>query len=159
MFFILGTRERTIDIASGYFLCPACGQLRRYTHKRLARYFTVYFLPLFQLNALGEIIQCQACQRTYPAEALQHRVRLLTEKEFLKAMQVELERGLPLHRLQRRLAEEGLDRGELASLLHQVTRGQVRTCPQCHFAYLANVRFCTNCGHGLLTPRSQPALE
>lgn len=149
MFFILGARDRTIEVASGYFACPSCGQLRRYTRKRLARYFTLYFLPLFQLEALGEVIQCGACQATFRAEDLERVARLIAESDLLRAMRTELQRGLPLHRLQRRLADDGLDRAEVARLMTQVSHGQQRTCPQCQFSYVASIRYCTNCGCAL----------
>jgi len=149
MFFILGARDREIIIASGYFVCPNCGHLRLYKHKRLARYFTVYFLPIFPLQSLGEVIQCQTCQHAYRLEELQQLARLVPERDLLKAVTLELQRGLPLHRLQRRLVQDGLDRSEAARIVHQSTHGQQRTCPQCQFSYLPSVRYCTNCGHAL----------
>jgi rubredoxin len=154
MFFILGARDRETIIASGYFLCPNCGQLRLYKHKRLARYFTLYFLPIFPLQSLGEVIQCQTCQHTYRLEELQQGSRLITEGDLLKAVAVELQRGLPFHRLQRRLVDDGLERNEVARILHEVTHGRQRTCPQCQFSYLPSIRYCTNCGHALSPSQS-----
>ena len=152
MFVLLGARDREVVISSGYFLCPACGQLRLYKHKRLARYFTLYFLPIFPLQTLGEVVECQTCQHTYRFEELRRVARLVTEADLLKAVRVELERGLPFHRLQRRLAEDGLDHAEVTRLVHQVTQGQERTCPRCQFSYLPSVRYCTNCGQVLSAP-------
>jgi hypothetical protein len=154
MFFILGARDREVDISAGYFLCPACGQLRRYTLKRLTRYFTLYFLPLFPIARLGETVQCQTCQRTFRADELQAAARLVSEPDLLNAMRVELGRGLALHRLQRRLAQDGLERAESDRLVQQVTRGRHRTCPRCEFAYVLSVGYCTNCGHALSAPES-----
>ena len=123
MFFILGARDRTIEVAAGYFFCPACGRLRRYARKRLARYFTFYFLPIFQLEALGEVIQCQTCQGTYRVEDLATAARLVTDGDLLKAVKTELQQGLPIHRLQRRLVEEGLGRGEASRIVDQASHG------------------------------------
>ncbi len=159
MFFILGARDRTIEVAAGYFFCPACGRLRRYTRRRLARYFTLYFLPIFQLEALGEMIQCQACQGTYRVEDLERAARLVTDAELLKAVKAELQRGLPIHRLQRRLLDDGMDRGDVARIVDQASHGQQRTCPHCQFSYLASVRYCTNCGCALSAPKPPPQLE
>ncbi len=160
MIFILGARDRETVIGSGYFLCPACRQLRLYKHKRLARYFTIYFLPIFPLQSLGEMIECQTCQHVYRLEEVRQITRLITEGDLLRAVTVELQRGLPLHRLQRRLVEDGLDRTEAARIVQHSTHGQQRTCPQCQFAYLPSVRYCTNCGHALSAPpvRSEPKL-
>jgi len=159
MFFILGARDRTIEVASGYFLCPTCRQLRRYVRKRLARYFTLYFLPVFQLEALGEVIQCQTCQSTFRAEDIERVARLVTEADLLKVVKAELQRGLPLHRLQRRLADDGLARDEISRIMEQASPGQRRTCPNCQFSYVASIRYCTNCGSALSASTSRPALE
>ena len=156
MFFILGSRNREIEISSGFFICPACGQLRRYKRKRLARYFTLWFVPLFPVETLGEFVQCQTCQHSYPAEALQRAARLVTETDLENAVKAELERGLPFHRLQRRLADDGLDREEAAQMIHRLTGGEQRTCPQCQFSYLISIRYCTNCGHDLLATAQPP---
>jgi len=160
MIFIWGARDRETIIASGYFLCPACGGLRQYKHKRLARYFAIYFLPLFPVQTLSDMIECQTCHHSYRLEEIRQTTRLISEADLLKAVTIELQRGLPLHRLQRRLAEDGLDRSEAARILHRSIHGQQRTCPQCQFAYLPSVRYCTNCGHALSARpvKSEPKL-
>ncbi len=160
MIVIFGARDRETVIASGYFLCPACGQLRPYKHKRLARYFAIYFLPIFPLQSLGEMIECQTCQHGYRLEEIRRSTRLITEGDLLRAVSIELQRGLPLHRLQRRLVEDGLDRSEAVRIVHHCIHGRQRTCPRCQFAYLPSVRFCTNCGQALSAPpvRSEPKL-
>ena len=59
MFTIWGSHNRETNLSSGSFYFSKCNSDRVYKRKRIAKYFTLYFIPLFQLENLGEIIQCQ----------------------------------------------------------------------------------------------------
>jgi hypothetical protein len=67
---IYGYKSREIDVASGQFDCPKCDDKRLYTHKQVARYFTLFFIPLFKIKTLGEYVECQTCHRTFKPESL-----------------------------------------------------------------------------------------
>jgi tellurite resistance protein/predicted RNA-binding Zn-ribbon protein involved in translation (DUF1610 family) len=67
---IFGTRGITYSKDKGEFHCPECGTERRYNHKRVRRFFTLYFIPLIPLNLLGEFVECETCQSTYKPEVL-----------------------------------------------------------------------------------------
>jgi hypothetical protein len=67
---IYGHKSREIDIASGQFNCPKCDAQRPYVHKRVARYFTLFFIPLFKTKTLGEYVECQVCRRAFKPEIL-----------------------------------------------------------------------------------------
>lgn len=41
-----------------------------YSHKRVRRFFTLYFIPLMPLDLHGEYIECQRCGGTYTLEVL-----------------------------------------------------------------------------------------
>jgi tellurite resistance protein len=69
---IFGTRGVTLSGESGQFNCPDCGGSRAYAHKKVRRFFTLYFIPLIPLDLLGEYIECQTCQSTYKQSVLQH---------------------------------------------------------------------------------------
>src|SRR5262245_11435130 len=62
---IYGYRNRTIEQGTGIFQCPNCRDQRAYTRKKVVRYFTLFFIPLFPLGTLSEYIECQLCRRTY----------------------------------------------------------------------------------------------
>jgi hypothetical protein len=62
---VYGHRNREIQVASGQFHCPKCDAQRPYVHKRIARYFTLFFIPLFRLRTLGEYVECQVCRRAF----------------------------------------------------------------------------------------------
>ncbi len=68
---IFGTRGVTTTAEEGEFYCPSCEIQTHYAHKRVRRFFTLYFIPLIPLDVLGEYIECSACAGTYQLEVLQ----------------------------------------------------------------------------------------
>ncbi len=72
-----GSRARTSVVGSGRFHCPQCGgEERTYDHKRVRRWFTLYFIPLIPMNVVGEFIHCRACDGTFKHEVLAWRPKL-----------------------------------------------------------------------------------
>lgn len=67
---IFGTKGRTKEIGRGEFFCPNCRTRRAYLEKRIARYFTLYFIPIFPIKNLGEYVECQVCLKTYKTDIL-----------------------------------------------------------------------------------------
>ena len=62
---IYGYRNKEIEQGTGIFQCPTCGDQRIYIRKKVVRYFTLFFIPLFPLGTLSEYVECQVCRRTY----------------------------------------------------------------------------------------------
>jgi hypothetical protein len=67
---IWGSRGREKEMSSGQFYCPKCATLRPYKFKRVGKYFTLYFIPLFETKKLGEYVECQHCHQTFNPEVL-----------------------------------------------------------------------------------------
>lgn len=67
---IWGWRNRTVQVAAGNFYCPGCRAHSAYTHQRVARYFTLYFIPLFPTQTLGEFVSCLRCSGQYRMSVL-----------------------------------------------------------------------------------------
>jgi zinc-ribbon family len=61
---IWGSRGITSSLAKGFFHCPRCDQQRSYDHKKVRRFFTLFFIPLIPLESLGEYVECQFCKGT-----------------------------------------------------------------------------------------------
>jgi hypothetical protein len=58
---IWGSKVRESRIGAGTFFCPYCAADRPYTHKRMSRYFTLYFIPLFPTSTLAQYVECGKC--------------------------------------------------------------------------------------------------
>ena len=67
---IFGTRGVTYSAGSGDFYCPSCRGQMPYKHKRVRRFFTLYFIPVIPLDLHGEYIECQQCRNTYKPQVL-----------------------------------------------------------------------------------------
>lgn len=67
---IFGSRAVTGSKGTGSFVCPRCGPGAPYDHKRVRRFFTLYFIPLIPLRTVGEYIECGTCRTTYKPEVL-----------------------------------------------------------------------------------------
>ena len=72
MFFIAGTKGVTSVAGSGMFYCPECGTKTKYQHKQVRRAATVFFVPVVNLDMLGEYIECQSCMNTFKMEVLKY---------------------------------------------------------------------------------------
>lgn len=76
---IFGTRGITTTVERGNFLCPSCSR-NSYEHKRVRRFFTLFFIPLIPLDVVGEYIECEYCKGTYDMLVLGY------EQEHRRAM-------------------------------------------------------------------------
>jgi hypothetical protein len=71
---IWGSRPITSTISSGMFACPECKRNAAYEKKRARRFFTLYFIPLFPTDNLGEWIECGRCRSKFKEGVLQNRL-------------------------------------------------------------------------------------
>jgi tellurite resistance protein len=86
---IFGTRGVTYSAKKGDFHCPGCGGTKPYNHKRVRRFFTLYFIPVIPLDLLGEYVECQGCKETYNEKVLGYDPRAQAkafEAEYHKAI-------------------------------------------------------------------------
>ncbi len=86
---IFGTRGVTSSVGRGEFHCPGCDARRPYEHRRVRRFFTLYFIPIIPLDVLGEYVECQHCRDTYKPDVLTYDPtagRKLFEAEFHAAV-------------------------------------------------------------------------
>lgn len=67
---IFGTRGVTYRHKAGAFYCPNCGPEQDFKHKRVRRFFTLYFIPVLPLDLLGEYVECARCRGTYHKDVL-----------------------------------------------------------------------------------------
>lgn len=67
---IFGTRGVTYSKGNSDFHCPTCSAQEAYKHKRIRRFFTLYFIPVIPLDMVGEYVECQKCKGTYKLDVL-----------------------------------------------------------------------------------------
>lgn len=67
---IWGSRGRTSTVEEGRFHCPRCQGTQPYKLKRVQRWFTLYFIPLFPMGVLGEYAECGQCLTTWKTDVL-----------------------------------------------------------------------------------------
>jgi tellurite resistance protein len=86
---IFGTRGVTYGSEGGQFFCPDCEGKEQYLHRKVRRFFTLYFIPVIPLDLLGEYVECQRCTSTYKLTILDfdpQKQADAEEAEFQKAM-------------------------------------------------------------------------
>jgi hypothetical protein len=62
---IWGSKGVTKTVDSGMFHCPRCQVQQDYKHQKASRYFTLYFIPIFETEQLGEFIECNSCRAQF----------------------------------------------------------------------------------------------
>ena len=86
---IFGTRGVTYGSEGGQFFCPDCEGKQQYLHRKVRRFFTLYFIPVIPLDMLGEYVECQRCTSTYKLSILDfdpQKTADAEEAEFQKAV-------------------------------------------------------------------------
>jgi hypothetical protein len=148
MIIIFGLRGRQIELSSGQFFCPSCNTTRPYKHKQAADYFTLFFIPLFQVRNRGEYIECQTCQKAFKPEVKNYKSPSPVER-LLAATRADLESGTPIQMTQRKLINSGVDE-ETAKKVVDLAAGDKRNfCSKCGLTYRETVTLCSSCGHPL----------
>lgn len=69
---IWGSKSITGTLGAGNFNCPVCATHRPYDQKRVRRFFTLYFIPLFPTSTLGQYVECRGCQGTFEPGVLSY---------------------------------------------------------------------------------------
>jgi tellurite resistance protein len=72
LFIIFGSRGVTTTAKRGHFHCPQCDDRQRYAHRRVRRFFSLYFIPIIPLDLVGEYIECDRCRGTYDVAVLRY---------------------------------------------------------------------------------------
>lgn len=68
---IWGSTGREKKVSQGSFFCPSCRSNVGYEQRKASRWFTLYFLPVFPLETVGEWVRCSGCQGDFQPSVLQ----------------------------------------------------------------------------------------
>jgi hypothetical protein len=142
---IYGTRGRESLIGTGQFFCPRCQSQQSFGHKRISRYFALYFIPLFPISTVGEYIECGACGGEFSMEVL----NISAGDIMVHKLRAELDSGMPLHMVQQKLLSSGTAADQAKTLITQAAELPLSRCPKCNYYYRRTVQACTGCGGGL----------
>jgi uncharacterized tellurite resistance protein B-like protein len=67
---IYGTTGIKSVVKRGDFYCPNCNILHNYKHRKVVKWATLYFIPIFPMERVGEYIECQKCFGTWETTVL-----------------------------------------------------------------------------------------
>jgi hypothetical protein len=149
---IFGLRGRQIELSSGRFFCPSCGTTRRFKHKQVADYFTLFFIPLFQVRNHGEHIECQTCQKAFKPEVRDYQPPSPAER-LLAIVKADLESGTPIQMAQQKLVNSGIDQDTVKKAVALAAGDEQKFCPNCGLLFHQRIKLCSSCGSPLNSSR------
>lgn len=152
---IWGSRGRTTTVAVGQFYCPQCRSSRGYQQKRLSKYFTLYFIPLFPTQKIAEYIECDICHTSFKMEILQLAGQARIQ-EFVESVAAQLKAGQSTQAMVSGLLGAGFSQEDAAQVVYSAANGQLVTCNECHFLYSNALSYCPNCGGKLVPFQAKP---
>ncbi|MCX8574390.1 MULTISPECIES: zinc-ribbon domain-containing protein [unclassified Gilliamella] len=153
MLIIFGSRGREVNEKTGQFNCPSCctqqniktdEKQQQYTQVKVARYFTLFFIPIFSFQTLGRYIRCNHCHSEYNENVLKY-VPPTLEEEIGKDVEQELKSGTPISMMINKLKTQGLDEQQATKLVDQIVSGNIVTCHHCKKEFLKGVEKCPLC--------------
>lgn len=108
MFIVAGTKGITSTVGNGDFYCPECAQKTAYLHKQVHKAATFFFIPLANLDLLGEYVECQDCLSTYKMDILDY-----DPENEQRVFQAEHDRAIKRVMTMMMLEDGRIDNGEL----------------------------------------------
>lgn len=114
---IFGTRGVKSTLDQGSFNCPQCECNKAYKHKKVTRFFTLYFIPIIPLGKLGEYVECQSCKGTFITNVLNYQ-KSPSADQFLSQYEIAMKHTMVLIML----ADGEIDDNEMATVLKIVNK-------------------------------------
>lgn len=150
---IWGSKGKTKISGRGTFMCPRCNSIQPYLQHTVGKYFTLYFIPLFQTRKIVEYIECQNCFMTYKPEVLdwgKERAEAYEKfKQVIGEVRENLEGGIPVQFVLQGLIDQGLEEEISTQLLLEATNNRISKCTKCGLAYIGSLSYCQQCGNKL----------
>jgi hypothetical protein len=139
---------REIEQGSGRFHCPECDCEEQYRLYRVASYFTLYFIPLFETRHHGDYVKCRGCRQQYKPAVLDYRPPSQVER-LVHSIRAELDNGTPLQMAKTKLVNSGVE-SEAAENLVAIAAGEpLKNCSACNLSFAGGVERCSICGKKL----------
>ena len=148
---IWGSKGKAKKISEGIFFCPYCRKETTYSLINLGKYFTLYFIPIFETEKLSEYIECQRCKNHYSKEILNNNV----DGSFVKLISSitdSLSNGIPVQLMVKQLTDNGIDEKTSKEIVLFSLGNSILECPDCGYFYSGKVSHCSMCGSLLKKP-------
>lgn len=115
----------------GSFHCPACAAAQMYRHRRVRRFFHIFFIPLIPLNIAGEYVECGRCKGTYKLEVLDTATtRAHGAAQVKAAASSESQRGVRRVLAMMLLADGRIEESEIQTMIAYLSRVENRAVPR-----------------------------
>lgn len=145
---IYGSRGVVSELSDGDFDCPHCQNQASYRLKRVRRYFTLFFIPVFPINSGIHFVECDHCGSQFEEAVLDYRPPSPQDDQILLAAAGQLRDGHSVEEVRDKLVEAGEDREEIESLLVKLCEGKPWRC-DCGVRYHPDITRCGKCGKEL----------
>ena len=142
---IWGSKVREIVESSGNFHCPECDSEKLYSAISAKKYFTLYFLPLFPLETLGNYIKCDGCKKYFKPAVLHYRPASKEDKVLIN-IKNDLVAGTPAQMVKQKLVNGGVSQEQSILLIESIIGSNIKSCNKCNLDYFYSVSACSNCG-------------
>ncbi|WP_434778246.1 zinc-ribbon domain-containing protein [Neisseria sp. Ec49-e6-T10] len=146
---IWGSKNREKVKVGGHFNCPDCGSEQPYKQITVARYFTLYFIPLFPTQTLGTYIKCATCHAEYNESVLTY-VPPTEDEKLRYSVYEDLASGMPVQMVIQKKQNQGFSEFDAKSAVNDVLEGNKNSCVSCQLDFLSNIENCSNCGENIV---------
>jgi hypothetical protein len=123
---------------------------------RVATYFTLYFIPLFETQHHGDYIECLSCQGQFKPAVLDYVPPSQTER-IVGAIRADLESGTPLQMARTKLTNANIEPAVAESLVAAAAGSAHQSCPGCKLSFVPTIQKCSACGGRLYA--EEPILD
>lgn len=145
MFILFGSKGRIVLKDEGQFFCPQCYYPTDYQYYRAARYFTLFFIPIFPYEHIADYIKCQRCEGEFTTEALNNSPEIMAMGEIVSSSLS----NLPLQIIKNSLINKGFKQEYVTQLIDRAAKDHgLLICSSCNSEYLynlANEKQCSFC--------------
>lgn len=147
-FIVWGSQGRKTVLSNGVFQCPQCGPGAQFAHIQLDKYFTLFWIPLFKTQTLGQFVECQHCKQAWNMHVLNLR-QLSPHEQMVQWFRQDLQSGTPIKMALRKAMAAGTAEEIARPALIEVCSQGAKQCPVCKSSFLPSIRQCVVCGQDL----------
>lgn len=146
---IWGSKGKSKVVNRGTFFCPNCQRNSPYKYCELGKYFTLYFLPIFQTKKITDYVECEVCGMQYRPSVLDHNPEE-NVRQIIRTISTYLDKGQPIHLVIEQLISKGLEKENAAKLVFIALDGSYVECTYCGSFFSTKIEFCSLCGKRLV---------